>query len=90
MSIFSKRRNILGGGLRLTDGGGLETAGTGAFSTVKKGNGATRQGSDGNDMDISFSANEGQTDDNPMAGHANGEDNEIRPYTIYALPLISY
>ena len=25
---------------------------------------------------------------NPMAGHAGA--NEIRPYTIYALPLISY
>ena len=83
-------RNIFGGGLRLTDGGGLETAGTGAFITTRIGSAYVRTGSDGNDMDISFSANEGQPDDNPMAGHANGEDNEIRPYTIYALPLISY
>lgn len=37
-----------------------------------------------------FNANLDSNDyGNPMAGHA-GDANEIRPYTIYALPLIAY
>ena len=37
---------------------------------------------------LDFNANTGDKNTNPMAGHANGS--EIRPYSIYALPLISY
>lgn len=37
---------------------------------------------------IPFNANNGNKEDNPMAGHANGTD--IHPYNISYLPLISY
>ncbi len=81
-------RNVTGSGLRLTDGGGQETYGTGAFITNRIGSANVRGGTEGNDMQISFSANSGTISENPMAGHANA--NEIRPYSIYALPLIRY
>lgn len=35
---------------------------------------------------LSFSANAGNATDNPMAGHANGDD--IHPYNISMIPII--
>lgn len=37
---------------------------------------------------IRIDVNSGNKTDNPMAGHANGDD--IHPYSIYLVPLISY
>ena len=37
---------------------------------------------------ISFNANSGEKDTNPMSGHAN--DVYIHPHTIFALPLIAF
>lgn len=35
--------------------------------------------------DVSFNANEGQSEYNPMAGHC---ENEIKPYNLSILPII--
>ena len=37
---------------------------------------------------IGLNANLGNKTDNPMAGHASGDD--IHPYSIYLAPLITY
>lgn len=37
---------------------------------------------------LKINANEGTKETNLMAGHANGDD--IHPYSIYLVPLITY
>mgnify|MGYP001781086809 CR=1 FL=1 len=41
-----------------------------------------------NGMGVSFNANSGEKEDNPMVGHAEGID--IHPYSLYLVPLITY
>lgn len=37
---------------------------------------------------VHINANEGKSSSNPMFNHANGDD--IHPYSIYLVPLITY
>lgn len=39
-------------------------------------------------LDANINSTVGIETQNPMAGHANGDD--IHPYSIYLVPLISY
>lgn len=43
---------------------------------------------DGTSVGFSFSANQGNTATNPIAGHAAGDD--IHPYSIRLLPILIY
>ena len=67
------------------------------LSSGKQGIGALSQnaiknqvydGSRGYYISFRFDANDGDISENPMAGHANGDD--IHPYSIYLAPLITY
>lgn len=67
------------------------------LSSGKQGIGALSQtatknqvydGINGYYINFRFDANDGDISENPMAGHANGED--IHPYNISLLPLVAY
>lgn len=61
--------------------------GDGSFGGINYYYGKVDVGGSTMPRDIHFNANDGTTEDNPMAGHATGD--EVRPYAFSSIPLIA-